>query len=301
MAPNGRETAMIFSMFRMFAGAMLFAGVSALLGSIVALGAVAAPPVVKTASSLLLAASTVFVAGGAAARYLSRPRGFLLPNERLEISATTRPPLGGWLILLAIALVALPVWTVLRLRPFLAEWRQTVDLLAASDIWQSVGSNMGGIVLLPIAAALTPPFIELIALVSFVAGSAMALSLLLSRSPRFPRTYLVWMALTTALVVVSVLGARAVTLAGAAIETLIQDSQPRADEAKQLREVLGRYTVAVTSAAPVLLATLCGYLVWLPMLFSSRRARATFAAVQAERNNPPPDLEAITSTSRFPG
>jgi hypothetical protein len=37
------------------------------------------------------------------------------------------------------------------------------------------------------------------------------------------------------------------------------------------------------------------------MLFSSSRARATFAAAQAERNNQPPDLEAITSTNRFPG
>ncbi|HVH57584.1 MAG TPA: hypothetical protein VM791_15080 [Vicinamibacterales bacterium] len=292
---------MILSIFRMLAGAMLFAGVSALLASIVALGTVAASPVLKSTSSLLLAASTVFVAGGAAARYLSRPRGWRLRNERAQTSAAERPPLGGWLILLAVMFILLPVWTVLRLRPFLAEWRKTVDLLAGSDIWQTTGSNMGGIVLLPIAAALTPPFIELIALVSFVAGSAMALSLLLSRSPLFPRTYLVWMALTTALVVVSVLGAKAVTLAGGAIETLIQDSQPRGDEAKQLREVLGRYTVAVTSAAPVLLATLCGYLVWLPMLFSSRRARATFAALQAKRNNPPTDLEAITSTSRFPG
>ena len=133
---------MIFSMFRMFARAMLLAGVSGLLASVVALGTVATSPVLKTISSLLLAASAVFAAGGATAVYLSRPRGFLLPNERPEISATTRPPLGGWLILLAIALVALPVWTVLRLRPFLAEWRQTVDLLADSDIWQNVGSNM---------------------------------------------------------------------------------------------------------------------------------------------------------------
>lgn len=40
--------------------------------------------------------------------------------------------LGGWLIALAIALVGLPVWLVLRLLPFLAEWRRVDDVLAAS-------------------------------------------------------------------------------------------------------------------------------------------------------------------------
>ena len=103
------------------------------------------------------------------------------------------------MIALAIVLVALPVWLLFRLQPFLTEWSRVVDVLAASDLWQGANANMSGIVLVPLAGALTPPLFELAALFAFVVASAVLLPLLLSRSRRFPRIYLVCGVLLSAL------------------------------------------------------------------------------------------------------
>ena len=54
---------------------------------------------------------------------------------------------SAWLIAPAIVLAALPVWLVLRLQPFLAEWKRAIDVLAASNIWQEANANKSGVVL----------------------------------------------------------------------------------------------------------------------------------------------------------
>jgi hypothetical protein len=291
-------------LLRSVATVMLLAGMSVLVAALASSGMLTGSAVARTIAGILFQLGVVFVVSGAAAMYLSSPRGLLLPNERVTTSEAERPVIGGWLIALAIVLIALPVWLVLRLLPFLAEWRRVVDFLATPGMWEGANSNAAGFVLVPLAGALTPPLLELAATLAFVVASAVLLLLLLSRSQRFPRIYTVCAVMLSALVIASLRGADAAMLAGEAVQRLISGSSPNAEDSVQLREGLVRYTSIVSSTAPVLAWTLCGYLVWVPPILLSRRARTTFATSARSRVSPSPaptDIEAITSPPRFPG
>jgi hypothetical protein len=282
---------------------MLIMGVSVLVAIVPLLGMLADAPVARTIAGILLQLSGVCVVGGGAALYLTLSPRLLLPNERATIADTGRPKLGGWLIALAIVLAVLPVWLVLRLLPFLAEWRQVIDFLATSGIWEGANSNWSGLVLLPLFGALTPPLFELAAMLGFVVASAALLILLLLRRRNFPRLYLVCVVLLSALVIASVLGANAATFAGVTVQQLIDGSSPGAKESALLREGLNRYTGIVNSTALVLVWALCGYLIWVPAMIFSRSVRAIFA--NRAGGDPPTasamDIEAITRPPRFPG
>jgi hypothetical protein len=290
-------------LLRSIATVMLFAGVAVLVAGMASSGLLSGSAVASTIAGILFQIGGLFLVAGAGAIYLSRPRGLLsLPNEHAATSEAERPEVGGWLIALAVALVCLPVWLVLRLLPFLAEWRRVAGLLAASGMWDGGTINGAGFVLVPIAGALVPPLFELIAMVGFVVASAALLLLLLLRSPHFPRVFLVCVVLLSALVIASVRGADAAAVARTAVEQLMESTKPRADEDVQLRQGLDRYTSIVRSTASVLLWTLCGYLIWLPAMFLSRRARTTFATHAAVVSpSEAHDIEAITSPPRFPG
>ena len=257
---------------------MLFAGVSVFVAAVPVTGMLPDSPVARGIGAILFQLGAVSVAAGAAAIYLSRPRALLLPNEHTTITRAERPPLGGWLLALAAVLGGLPVWLLVALRSFLAEWRFIFDLLATSEMWNGANASAAGVVLLPLFGALTPPFIELMTAVAFVAAAPLLLILLLRRSGRLPRVYLVAAVLLSALVIDSVRAAAAARLAGDAVQRLVESSKPRPEEVVQLREGLDRYTRAVSSTAPVLVAALFGYLLWIPSLLRSRRARLTFAA-----------------------
>ena len=289
---------------RSVAGIMLLAGVSALVAGIPMYGMISESPVARAIAGVVFQLSGVFMISGAAAMYLSRAGGPRLPNERLTTADADRPDVGGLLIGLAIVLVALPVWLLLILQPFLAEWSVVARLLAASGIWQGANANMSGVILVPLAGALTPPFFELAALFAFVVASAVLLALLLSRSRRFPRIYIVCGVLLSALVIASVRGADAAMMAGDAIRQLIEGSSASAEESAQLIDVLTRYTSIVGSTAPVLAWALCAYLAWVPAMFFSQRVRTTFATSVDDRvltSSSAIGLEAITRPPRFPG
>jgi hypothetical protein len=284
------------------AAAMILAGTSVIVAGVASSGMLSGSAGAAAIARILFHIGSAFAIFGGAALYLSRPRGLLLLNERAAVSDAERPAIGGWLIALAIALVALPVWLILTLLPFLAEWRVVFDFLRKSDLLTGAGSNMSGVVLLPIAAALTPPMIELAAMLAFGGFSAVLLALVLSRSPRFPRLYLVCIALLSALVIASLRGADAARLAGEGVDALIRDSSANAGEAGQLRDGLTRYTSIVSSTASALAWMLCGYLIWLPAILFSRRARLTFspdAGGGTPRFTRGPTVEEITSPPRL--
>jgi hypothetical protein len=294
---------------RSAAKAMLAAGVSQLAaaasllvagGPLLSTLASAAPAsAVRAIATVVVEAAAVFIVAGVAAMYLSRPRPPLLPNERTPLTAA-RPHVGGWLIALAFVLAALPVWLVVRLAPFLAEWRRVGTLLTNADLWRGANASMSGLVLMPIAAALTPPFVELATLAAFVVASVLLIALLLLRSRRFPRLYLVCAVLLSALAAASTLGAAAAHTAAQAIEPLIAQTRGRPQEYAQVRGAFDRYTALVASTAPPLAWTLLGYLIWVPPILVSRRARSTFGPdVVTPSPSGPPDLEAVTAPSRF--
>ncbi len=219
---------------RSVATMMLLGGISALVAGAPLYGMISDSPVARAIAGVVFQISGVFMVSGAAAMYLSRAGGPTLPNERLTTSAADRPDVGGLLIGLAIVLVALPLWLLLLLQPFLAEWSVVARLLAASEIWQGANANMSGVILVPLAGAVTPPLFELAALFAFVVASAVLLALLLSRSRRFPRIYLVCGVLLSALVIASVRGADAAMMAGDAVRQLIEGSSASAEESAQI-------------------------------------------------------------------
>jgi hypothetical protein len=163
---------------------------------------------------------------------------------------------------------------------------------------------MSGVVLLPLAAALTPPFFELATMIGFVATSAMLLPLMLTRSPQFPRMYVACVVLLSGLIFASVRGTDGAMLAGDALRDLIATTSVNAQEDAVLRQGLERYTSIVGSTAPALLWAFCAYVMWLPVMFSSERVPRTFAlrmASPAEAAAKAADVASITNPPRFPG
>ena len=287
---------------RAIARAMLFGGVSMLLAAIPAFGLLSSD-VPRAIAGILLQVAGVFLVGGVGAAYLSHAHRALLPNEQLTTAANQRPAIGGWLMALGLTLVAAPVWLLWRLQPFLAEWRRVIELASAPGLWDNANANMSGVVLMPIFAALTPPFFELATIVGFVVSSLMLLPLLLTRSPRFPRIYVVCMVLLAAMVLASLRGAAAAALASDALRQLIDTTSANAQEAATLRQALERYDIVFTTA-PALLWTLFAYVLWVPALFSSTRVQTTFAEREAPAVSTPAlpsDVASITSPPRFPG
>lgn len=281
---------------RSIAVALLFFGASMLMAGAPAIGILTESVLVQSIAWIFVQIVIGFIIAGTAAIYLSRLHGPLLPNERLATPDASRA-LGGWVIMFAVTLVVLPVWLVFRLQPLFDGWAVVIDYLSTWD-WSGANAGGSGLVLLPVAAALTPPTFQLCAALFLIATSAMLFVLLLLRSPRFPRIYAVCLVLSAALVFAGVRSAAAAMLAGDAVQQIIQDTAANAEETAQLTEGLQRYAGIVGSTAPVLLWTLFGYLAWLPPLLFSRRATRTFARRSAARIVTPAtaaDLEAITS------
>ena len=287
---------------RAIARAMLFGGVAMLLAGIPAFGMLSSD-VPRAIAGVLLQVAVVFLLGGVAAAYLSHAGRALLPNERVTTAANQRPAVDGWLMAFGAALAAAPVWLLVTMLPFLAEWRRVIELASAPGLWDNANANMSGVVLMPIAAALTPPFFELATLIGFVVSSLILLPLLLSRSPQFPRVYVVCMVLLTAMVFASMRGAAAAALASDALRQLIDTTSANAQEAASLRQVLDRYSI-VFATAPTLVWTLFAYVLWVPAVLSSTRVQATFAKRVAPAVSTPvqaSDVASITSPPRFPG
>ena len=289
-------------LLRSMASAIGAAGVALLIASVPLIG-LADSSVMDALAAILLQIGGLFVVASATATYFVGSRTLRLPNERLTVTDHERPAIAGFLLVLAFVLVALPTWLVVRLQPFLAEWRRVIDFLSASGFWEVANSNMSGVVLIPLAGALTPPLLELVTLVGFVGASVVLVALLVAHSRRFPRFYVASVVLLSALVIASVRGSNAATLAVDAMRQFIVGSGVNAESASALG-VLERYTTIVRSTAPLLVWTWFGYLMWIPPMFTSRRVRTTFAQPVAKPIPTPikraADLKSITAPPRFP-
>jgi hypothetical protein len=243
-------------------------------------------------------AITLLLAGGATL-FLTGSPASLLPNERRSIEERHRSAVGGWLWLLAVMLLVIPFGLIAWFRPFVNEWYQVVGLAAASDMWSGANANMSGMVLIPLAAAMAVPALELATLLLFLSTPLILLPLLLIRSWRFPRVFLALIVMLAALTLVSVLGSVATSRAGEQVGQLIRETTVSVEETTQLNGILTRYTRAITTTAPPLAAGLLGYLLFVPPLLLSRRAELTFARPAAVAHATGQDLEAITRPPRF--
>ena len=288
---------------RAIATAVMFAGVALLLASMPSFALSSGDsPLLRTIGSTLLQWAAVFLFTGIAAKSLLRTGGRPLPNEQVTIAVGQRPEVGGWLLAMTAALVVVPIVLVVHLQPFLDEWRDVFTLIQSFDM--SGDMNMSGIVLIPLAGALTPPFFELTTMVALVGTSAILILLLLLRSHRFPRMYLVCCVLVTALLLASVRGVSTVGVLGDAVRQQIVTTSINAAEAATLNAGLDRYMNAVVSTAPPLAWAWLAYMIWLPAMFRSPRVRTTFGSpVQTPIAKPetPQDVATVTAPPRFPG
>ena len=182
-------------------------------------------------------------------------------------------PLPFVRVVLPVLLVAAPAWMVWRLQSFLEEWGHVIEIGTASRMWQDASSNVGGIVLVPIAAALMPPFIELATMGGFLIAALVLVGLLLRGSATCLRVYVVWALLLTGMVVVCSRGATAAGRAATIVEGALQNSDRDGTELDQVRQFVSRYTTAVNEAEGVLWWTLGAYLVGLPLLLVSTLVR----------------------------
>lgn len=242
-------------LLRSVSGAILSAGVAIFIAAVPVYGFVTDAPLLRALGAILLQIGGALLVAGTLARVLLRQRS-RLPNERAIATEEQRPSVGGWLTVLVFALTAAPVWLVIRLLPFLAEWRQVIDLLAAEGMWDSANANGSGLILIPLAGALTPPFIELVTMAAFAAASVVIVPLVLLRSPRLPRFYLVCAVLLSALAFASLRGASAATVAGDGLRQFVVTTSISAEEAATITGTLDRYTTAVVTTAPPLVWTL---------------------------------------------
>lgn len=242
---------------RLVSTALVFAGVALLVAGIPLLraGSDALRPILIVALQI----GGVWVLCGLAAIYMSRR----------PPCADTQP--AGWLIPLAMTLLAAPAWLVMKLQPFLSEWRTVATLLSSSDLWQNANANMSGVLLLPVAAALTPPAIELAALAGVVAVSM--LMLIVIRGRRFANLYVACVLVLAALVAGSLRGASAAAMTADALLPWIEESKPRPEEYARIRGVLDRYRAAVTPTATTLGIGWLAYAIWIPPVVLSARRR----------------------------
>jgi hypothetical protein len=274
---------------RLVATMMLFAGVLALVAGVFLFGLPTGIPVLKMIVGVIIEIAALFVIAGGAATFLSRSRKPLLLNEQMTASGDERPAVGGWLLLLAMALVALPIGLVLSVQEFLAGWSELTGYLDSAGIWEGANANMSGVVLIPLAGALAPALLEWAALAMFILASVILLLSLFARSPDFPRTYVAWGILLAAVVIASVLSADAVMATGRALQPYLAPAKGAVDELAAARDGIGRYAAVVVSTAAVLVWALCFFLIWLPAILFARRAWETFAP-----SSQSPDIESIT-------
>lgn len=268
---------MTATLIRLAGGLVFLAGIAAALGGFIALRLPEDWGAIARVGQVFVQLGAVLVVGGLASIFLSRRRGWMLPNEASASSAAPRPPLGGWLLGLGAALVALPLWLLSQSQTFFAEWGRVADFLGAEHAWTAATSDMGGLVILPLAAVLTPLSLDLAAVVGVLIASAVLLLLMVSRTPEFPRAYLACAVLLTTLVFASYLGGHAATTALAGLEPSIDKHSRDAAEAAEIRTLLTRHVDVVTSMVPVLVWVLCGYLLFVPAMLLSRRVSTTFA------------------------
>jgi hypothetical protein len=243
---------------RTAATALVFAGIAFFVAGVPVFSSLSGAA--RDILGVVLQIGGAWVALGLVAAFISRRR------------TLARPPGGGVALALAVTLLAVPAWLVWRLQPFLSEWRVVADLLASSNLLQGANANMSGVVLVPLAGALAPPFIELAALATVVATSIATAILLVTKSPRFAHLYLAAVLVLTALVVGSLRGASAAGMTVEALQPWIEESRPRAEEYAQIRGVVDRYTAAVTPTAAALGWAWLAYAIWIPpVLLSGRR------------------------------
>jgi methionine-rich copper-binding protein CopC len=247
----------------------------------------------STLRSCLMIGAVSFAAGIAMSL---APR---LPLPRNDGSAE---PAWPWPPLLGLSLVALPALAYASAHELAPLWREIQKALDAIGFWDVLAhaDPFGGIVILPVLAALYVPALETGAAFFLCAVPLALLPLLVARSRLFPRLFAMLVACQAGLVIASLLGADAFSrLAAEASGAMIAAPD---SEVQRVAEDFARAREALASTALAFVAPLLGYAAWLAVLLSPQRAGAFFTAgVREERASAPLGAPREPGALRTPG
>jgi len=202
-----------------------------------------------------------------------------LPAPRAEGAA---PPTWPWPWLLGLSLVGLPALAYGGAPELFSLWREILERLAGLGAWDELARSgaYGGIVILPILAALFVPALEAGAAFFLCAAPLGMLPLLRARSRLFRRLFAMLVVCQAGLVIAGLLGADAFSrLSAEAVGAM--NAAPDL-EVQRMAEELGRARGVLASTAVAFVAPLLGYLVWLAVLLPPQRAGAFFGAGSIE-------------------
>ncbi len=271
----------VFALLRVATSLTRLTGMSLLVPGLASLAYAQKDPRIAAGVAVALRFAVVFVAAGLVAGHLTRSSRAILPNERE--ARGERASFGGWLFVLAATLLALPVAMFLELAPLRALWHEMVGFLRAHEVLEQAMSTpeMSALILMPVVAALAIPLVQLATAAAFAAGSALCLLLLLTRSFRFPRAYLICLVMQAGLVVTTLHGCELAEQVSAwALGTIRASGEAMyTPEAVKIIGSLRHFDAVIHTTGDALLWTLGGYLLWVPLLLTSPRVRETFVVV----------------------
>ncbi len=187
-------------------------------------------------------------------------------------------PSWPWPWLLGLSLAGLPALAFVASSPLLALWREIRVLLDGIGFWEALTNPdpFGGIILLPIFAALFVPLLETAAACFLIAVPLGLIILLLTRSRLFPRIFSMLIVCQAGLVLASLLAADGFSrVASDAIAAMTTEQDA---EVQRAAERLGHATGVLSSTAAAFVAPMLGHLLWLPFLLLSRQVGSFFNA-----------------------
>jgi hypothetical protein len=268
-----------FAAFRAVGLLIGFSGLSLLTGAIPAVAFAPAEdrPQAIARSSFLFAFA--FLVGGGLARHLATSRRPLLANERT--SREHSAPLGGWLLVLTVALCLVPLSAFYELAPLRSLWADMLEMLRENGLLEGAlkaGQN-SGLVMMPVIATMIAPLVELATAAAFAVSSLLLLPLLSASSWRFPRAFLICVLIQAALMFASIYGAEIASQVSSWVVSEMGRSATHTRTIEDVRalEAIARYNTVLASTSRALLWAFAAYAIWLIPLLGTERARETFA------------------------
>ena len=280
-----RSLLLLFSLARV---ALLTQGLSMLAAVLAASALVPAesPPWLQHAmwSSRLVSAS-LLVAGVV-----------LMACRRLGLPRTANAGRSDWFwpALLALSLASLAALAWARASDLLSLWQQISRSLEEIGFWEAAGKSdpFGGIVLLPIMAALLVPALETAAAFALIALPPAMVVLLATRSRLFPRIFAMMVVCQLGFVIAGILAADAFSTLSTEFLAAMA-TQPDA-EMERVGSLLTHGRDVLVSTSMAFVAPALGSLAWLPFLLRSALFGAFFSA-GAEADPP----RALSGTNQF--
>ena len=150
-----------------------------------------------------------FLLAGSAAFVLSTFPGWFQFERKGSPDAEAEKEIGGWLIFLALSLVVLPLVALAVASSLVSLWGEPLRVMDTLGVWkelnwkeftEALGSQFGGLVLIPLFIVALPVLLEFAPLFSFLASSAVLLVLFSLRAREFPSVFLAWVLVQVAFV-----------------------------------------------------------------------------------------------------